>query len=155
MTLKLKPSHNLYLTHSLLTESKPQPKSNTTTQKNSKNPSTTLSPTLQLSLSDNLQLNFSDKTLDLLLDKSKSVFKDTFKTTSLKDPEKFLDQFKDNLSQSIQKEHLLNYFNLLIPSLHIQTQPNSPIKNLILDFNLNHNQETHDNQIGFKLKGQF
>ncbi len=153
---------NQYFKHSLkclLTESPlPPTHNNNDIKKNNQKkspPSIQLTPKLQLTLSNHLKLNFSDKTLQLLLDKSKDAFKDTFHQTSPKDPEKFLNTFKENLTQSIQQEDLLNYFNLLIPSIHIQTETNSPFKNLILDFNLNHNQETQDNQINVNLKGRF
>ncbi len=116
---------------------------------------TQLTPNLSLSLSNHLTADFSDKVLDILLDKSKSAFKDTLHQLTTKDPKKFLNLFKSNLSHSIQNENLLNYFNLLIPSISIHTDPQSQFKNLQLDFNLNHDPDSHDNQIGFNLKGHF
>ncbi len=116
---------------------------------------TQLAPNLQLSLHPKLSLDFSDKVLDLLLDKSKSAFLDTLKNFHDKDPKKFLNLFKSNLSNTIQNEDLLNYFNLLIPSISIQTDDNSHFKNLQLDFNLNHDSDTKSKQLGLSLKGEF
>ncbi len=125
------------------------------TKDNKNSFSTKLTPNLNLTLSNNLTANFSKKVLNLLLDKSKDAFQDTLQKISPKDPKKFLNLFKSNLSDSIQNENLLNYFNLLIPSISIQTNPDSLFKNLQLDFNLNHDPDSHDNQIGFNLKGKF
>ena len=158
--MKQHPKLNQYLQH-LLTES---PTKNIQTPPSLNQPTPTdhkkkfslpVTPKLALSLSHNLTLNFSKKTLDLLLQKSKSAFKDTFQQSSPTDTKQFIKDFKDNLIDSIQQEDSLNYFNLLFPSIIIKTRPDSIIKDLEIDFNLNHDPSNHDSQINFNVKGSF